>query len=315
MRKIFCLTATIALTAPLLAQSDAVRPYQFSEQAHMVVERLATLNAIEAQDWQYHEGPVEHGESPDLKTADWKVVHLPFYASRQEIWLRHWVKVPKTLNGYDLTGTRISFQIDVGGEGPGRGYLYEKIYFNGHRILEGTHLDKQTLLASAKSGDKVLIAVKMPATPETKHFEGAFVQVNFLANRPDPEALRTELIAASQLLPFITKDPAGLASQEKILDSAALSISLVALDENDQVAFDASLKNAEAGLEPLRPVLRKYFVQMTGNAHIDAAWLWTASEAVDQVHFTFSSALQLMREYPEYTFSQSAAQYYAWMEE
>ncbi len=314
MRTMFCWTAIIALAAPLLAQSDAVRPYQFSEQAHAVVERLATLNAIEARDWQYHEGPVEHGESPDLKTTDWKVVHIPFYASRQEIWLRRWVEVPKTLNGYDLTGTRISFQIDVGGEGPGRGYLYETIYFNGHRILEGTHLDKHTLLASAKPGDKVLIAVKMPAT-ETKHFERAIVQVHFLANRPDPEVLRTELIAASQLLPVITKNPGELASQEKILDSAARSVSIAALDENDQAGFDASLKKAQAGLEPLRPVLQKCFVQMTGNAHIDAAWLWTASEAVDQVHFTFSSALQLMREYPEYTFSQSTAQYYEWMEE
>jgi hypothetical protein len=56
-----------ALAAPLLAQSDAVRPYQLSERAHAVVERLATLNAIDAQDWQYHEGPVERGESLDLK--------------------------------------------------------------------------------------------------------------------------------------------------------------------------------------------------------------------------------------------------------
>ena len=314
MRTMFCLTATFALAARLLAQSDTVRPYQFSEQAHAVVERLATLSAIETSDWQYHEGPVEHGESPELNTADWKVVHIPFYASRQEIWLRRWVEVPKTLNGYDLTGTRISFHIDVGGEGPGRGYLYETIYFNGHRILEGTHLDKHTLLESAKPGDKVLIAVKMPAT-EMKHFERAVVQVHFLADRPDPEVLRTELVAASQLLPVITKDPAELASQEKILDSAARSVSIAALDGNDQAAFDASLRKAQAGLEPLRPVLQKYFVQMTGNAHIDAAWLWTASEAVDQVHFTFSSALQLMREYPEYRFSQSSAQYYEWMEE
>ena len=159
MRTMFYWIATIALAAPLLAQSDAVRPYQFSEQAHAVVERLATLNAIEVQDWQYHEGPVEHRvKVRNLKTADWKVVHIPFYASRQEIWLRRWVEVPKTLNGYDLTGTRISFQIDVGGEGPGRGYLYETIYFNGHRILEGTHLDKhKKLLERAKPGDKALL--------------------------------------------------------------------------------------------------------------------------------------------------------------
>ncbi len=125
----------------------------------------------------------------------------------------------------------------------------------------------------------------------------------------------TELAAAAELLPAITHDTTALASQEKMLDSAARAVNISALDKNDQQAFDASLKEAQAALEPLRPVLQKYFVQMTGNAHIDAAWLWTWSEAVDQVHFTFANALQMMREYPAYTFSQSTAQYYEWMEQ
>ncbi len=280
-----------------------------------MVERLDTLNSLASQDWQYREGAVPRGESPDLNTADWKTVTIPFIGSRQEIWLRRWTEVPKTLNGYDLTGTRLSFQIDVAGEGPGRGYLYETIYFNGNRIVEGTHLGKQLLLASANPGDKVLIAVKMPPTPETKHFERASVQISFLPSRPDPEVLRTELAAAAELLPAITHDTAALASQEKILESAARAVNISALDKNDQQGFDASLKEAQAALEPLRPVLQKYLVQMTGNTHIDAAWLWTWSEAVDQVHFTFANALQMMREYPAYTFSQSTAQYYEWMEQ
>lgn len=313
--KIFCLTATIVLTSPLSAQFGTPPPYRFSKQGQAAVERLGTLNSIGSQDWQYHEGALPHGESPDLNTADWKTVTMPFIGSRQEIWLRRWVEVPKTLNGYDLTGTRISFQVDVAGEGPGRGYLYETIYFNGNRIVEGTHLGKQLLLASAKPGDKVLIAVKMPPTPETKHFERASIQIGFLSSRPDPEVLGTELAAAAELLPAITHDTTALASQEEILDSAARAVNISALDKNDQQAFDASLKKAQAALEPLRPVLQKYFVQMTGNAHIDAAWLWSWSEAVDQVHFTFANALQMMREYPAYTFSQSTAQYYEWMEQ
>ncbi len=315
MRTMFRWTVTLALAAPLLAQSSAVRPYQFSEQAHAVVERLSTFKAIVADDWQYHEGPVEHGESLDLDTSTWKTVRLPFVAPLQEIWLRRWIEIPKTLNGYDLTGARITFKIDVGGYGPGRGYLYEVIYFNGQPVAEGTYLARRTLIESAKPGDKVLIAVKMPPTTEIKHFEGASVEVKFVPNRPDPAALATEFVSASQLLPAIIKDPGELASQERLLDSAAGSVSLAALDHNDQGAFDASLKKAQANLEPLQPLLKKYIVQLTGNAHIDAAWLWTATEGVDQVHFTFSSALELMHEYPQYIFSQSSAQYYEWMEE
>ncbi|MBS1823424.1 MAG: alpha-mannosidase [Acidobacteria bacterium] len=312
-KNIFCWTAALVVAVPLLAQSD--RPYRFSPQAQAVVQRLSTFGSLDARDWQYHEGPIEDGESPALDTSAWKTIQLPFVAPLQEIWLRRWVEVPKTLNGYDLTGTRVSFKIDVGGFGPGRGYLYEMIYINGRRVAEGTYLAPRTLIESARPGDKVLIAVRMPPTTEIKHIEGAFVSVSFLPSRPNPTTLATELVSAAQLLPAIIRDPAELASQEKVLDAAAATVSLTALERNDQAAFDASLTRAQTALEPLRPLLKKFFIQLTGNAHIDAAWLWTSSEAVDQVRFTFTSALQLMREYPQYTLSQSSAQYYEWMEE
>ena len=52
---------------------------------------------------------------------------------------------------------------------------------------------------------------------------------------------------------------------------------------------------------------------LDGNAHIDAAWLWPWTETVDVVKRTFGTALQLMNEYPGYTFTQSAAAYNEWM--
>ena len=54
-------------------------------------------------------------------------------------------------------------------------------------------------------------------------------------------------------------------------------------------------------------------LHLTGNSHIDAAWLWPWTETVDTVKHTFSTALQLMNEYPTYTYTQSAAAYNDWM--
>ncbi len=53
----------------------------------------------------------------------------------------------------------------------------------------------------------------------------------------------------------------------------------------------------------------------TGHAHIDTAWLWPIREAVRKCTRTFASAVRLMDEYPEYRFSCSQAQQYAWIEE
>ena len=66
-------------------------------------------------------------------------------------------------------------------------------------------------------------------------------------------------------------------------------------------------------LEALKPMLQQATLHLTGNSHIDAAWLWPWTETVDAVKRTFGTALQLMNEYPNYTYTQSAAQYNEWM--
>ena len=53
----------------------------------------------------------------------------------------------------------------------------------------------------------------------------------------------------------------------------------------------------------------------TGHAHIDTAWLWPIRETVRKCTRTFASAVRLMDDYPEYRFSCSQAQQYAWIEE
>jgi len=40
-----------------------------------------------------------------------------------------------------------------------------------------------------------------------------------------------------------------------------------------------------------------------GNSHIDMAWLWPWTETVEVVRNTFRSALDLMREYPDFKFT------------
>ena len=304
------LLAVLFQAHKLLAQAGQVTPYAFSPQAKQVIDRLGTFDSIPADAWQYHLGDIAHGERPDLDTTAWQTVHLPFTAPHGAVWLRRWVEVPKTLNGYDLAGSQIWFHMQVGANGP----VPTILYYNGSRIALGDDLEKQLLFNEAKPGDKVLIAVKLLQTQDDKDIHAAELNVVFSSNRPNPSILRDELISAAHLLPAITADAATLASQEKTLDGAATAVDLAALDKGDQSAFDTSLQKAQSELDPLRPALQEYTVHMTGNAHIDAAWLWPWTETVDVVKRTFSTALQLMNEYPDYTYSQSAAQYYAWMQ-
>lgn len=54
-------------------------------------------------------------------------------------------------------------------------------------------------------------------------------------------------------------------------------------------------------------------VHMVGHAHIDPTWLWRWTEGYEEVRATFRSALDRMKETPEFKFSASSACFYSWI--
>lgn len=56
-------------------------------------------------------------------------------------------------------------------------------------------------------------------------------------------------------------------------------------------------------------------IQMVGQSHIDIAWLWPARETVRKTSRTFSTVDALMREYPEYRYTQSQPLLFAYLKE
>ncbi len=279
-----------------------------SSRSQGVVERLSGLDRLSAEEWRFHAGDLARGESPGLDDSSWQLVKPRLEAPKDAVWFRRWIEVPQSLHGYDLTGARIWFSFEADANGP----MPEIIYFNGRRVALGDDLEPIVLFDTAKPGDKVLVAVKLLHTVDNKTFAGTELKVDFAENRPNPEDLRLEILSAALLIPGFSKDAA---LDTATLEKAIGAVDLAALDAKDQAKFDASLKEAQATVEGLRPMLQQTTLHLTGNSHIDAAWLWPWTETVDTVKRTFSTALQLMNEYPDYTFTQSAAQYNAWLAE
>ena len=271
-----------------------------------VVERLSGLNRLPAEEWRYHAGDLAHGESPTLDDSSWQLVKPRMEGSKDAVWFRRWIEVPQSLHGYDLTGARIWFNFEADANGP----MPEIIYYNGRRVAMGDDLEPIVLFDSAKPGDKVLVAVKLLHTVDNKTFAGTELKIDFAENRPNPEDLRIEILSTTLLIPGFSKD---VAADTSTLEKAIGAVDLAALDAKDQSKFDSSLKQAQSTLEGLKPMLQQMTLHLTGNSHIDAAWLWPWTETVDVVRRTFGTALQLMNEYPDYTYTQSAAQYNAWI--
>ena len=59
---------------------------------------------------------------------------------------------------------------------------------------------------------------------------------------------------------------------------------------------------------------QKKVLHMIGNAHLDPVWLWRWQEGYAEIKATFRSALDRMKEYPDFIFTCACAAYYEWVE-
>jgi alpha-mannosidase len=306
----------IAFPAPAAAQTEVERARVAAEVAKVagalpaesrtVLEQLGNLSHLPDGAWKMHGGDLAHGEAVDLDESGWTAIMPIAKAPNDALWFRQTYTVPETLDGYDLTGSRIWFQFHADANGP----MPEILYFNGRRVALGDDLEPVVLFDSAKPGEKVTVAIKLLHTVDTKTFRGATLNIDFPASRPNPEDLRVEFLSAAQLVPSLAP---GDAAPMTTLNDAIGTVDVKSLDAHDQTKFDASLTESLSKLQALEPLLQKATFHLTGNSHIDAAWLWPWTETVDVVKRTFGTALQLMYEYPQYTYTQSAAQYNEWM--
>ena len=316
---LFMFTAMLVFSGRAGAQSAAEAAKiaaALPPESRAVIERLTGLRELPDGGWKMHAGDLAHGEAVNLDESGWQPIASGSKAPNDAVWFRQTFQVPETLNGYDLTGTRIWFQFHADANGP----MPEILYFNGRRVAMGDDLEPVVLFDQARPGDKVTVAVKLLHTVDAKSFRGATMRIEFAESRPNPEDLRMEFLSAALLVPSLAP---GDGAQMATLNGAIAAVNLKALDHaaagspitksESQFEFDVSLKAAHTKLEGLLPLMQTATFHLTGNSHIDAAWLWPWTETVDVVKRTFGTALQLMYEYPEYTYTQSAAQYNEWM--
>ena len=99
------------------------------------------------------------------------------------------------------------------------------------------------------------------------------------------------------------------------LDEAFKELETLAVDQNspDRDAFYSSVPDAldtlKAGIAKAGPA-EAVTVAAAGHAHIDVAWLWTLGQTRRKAGRTFHTVMRLMKEFPDYSFSQSQPQLY-----
>lgn len=297
------LTAAFSFSADTAQTAEKPDPYK------PVLDRLESFTVVPVPDWRFH-ADVPHPEDSSLDDSSWPVVKIDEKWSTGSRVLRRTIEIPEKLNGYSLRGASLKLDLVFDSDGS----LMINVFSNGSLGYHGSDTSEQPipLTQSAQPGQKFVVAVRLDAAPVPTRIVRSRLLIESPTSRPSPRLLREEILVAR---PVIAAYAEGKAEREQQLDAAVKAIDFSPLDRGDQAAFDESLRRAQHTLEALNPWLKQFTIRAVGNSHIDMAWLWPWTETVEVVRDTFRSALDLMREYPDFKFTMSSARTYEWMEE
>ncbi len=240
-------------------------------------------------------------------------------------WGTAWFTLRAVVPG-DWAGQEIEAIIDLGFANHSPGFQAEGSIWNapGGPSCSVHPLRRNVPLPSASAGTAVDLLLEAASNPS---FKGTiptpmgsrstagsspiyrFQRADIAVYQREVHALALDIEVLQNTMVMLTlEDP----RRHKIL--RALERSIDALDLDDVVATASA---ARAQLAPALAVPARasaHNIVAVGHAHIDTAWLWPLRETIRKCSRTFSSAVALMDDYPEYNFVCSQAAQYEWME-
>jgi len=175
--------------------------------------------------------------------------------------------------------------------------------------------------ASGKAGQKLDIAIESyaghpqnPSEDDGRHVQ-TFTKVQLMLRRDDVKDFYLDLRTLVNMMGYL--DPNSLRYNRIMVGFEEVYKILPMLPA--EVPEEQWRPAMNAAREILRPLLEAKngdtmpFIGLTGHSHLDTAWLWPLDETIRKAARTFSTALTMMEQYPEYRFLQSAPCHADWM--
>jgi alpha-mannosidase len=322
------MTRSVGLLALALAFLATTAPGQTLSRVDMLITALDSLTGAAYDGWRM---------SPDLRSyrpagdpsrrgfddSKWEVLRLRQSVTVDSCWLRKEITLPPTMLGLPVKGA-LKFLVSV----DDYGHLWVNGETRGHFPWNGEF----ELTRNAAPGQTFVIAIKAINTGGPLRLLRAEFQMEAVrATRSAIEDFALSLRVGQKLLSFDTYQTSGskrtdpgtdrssIAREERnrlqdLLQDEAAKLDAAALAAGDIPRFTASLERARKALTPVAEFAKRFTLFFDANAHIDAAWLWRQKETIEVCRNTFQSVLNMMQVRPDFTYTQSAALYYDWME-
>jgi alpha-mannosidase len=295
------------------------------EHVDKVLNTLSKFTPSKLKGWKTESGAEIEAAGLNFDDSKWTNVGDSYSTEDNNRWFRVKIKIPDKISDQNSKEEKILLSLEVDGKCT--------VYVNGNMIGQfdkPKERKKVILIDKAKPGEEFTIAINIErigvisrffgGTLELEKMSGVLkeiddfilsLQISRMMTTETKEFLRGKTFTINQ-----SKTPIEqIKNLRKILNDACSIVDIAALEKNGYDKFLKSIEEARKMMEPISGFSKEYTIYITGNAHIDAAWLWRWAETVDVARYTFLQQLNLMDEYPEYVFSQSSAVYYKWMQD
>ncbi len=310
------------ITAALLA---LFMPFAASGQSNVdkLVAQLESASKGTADNWKYSTDFSQDPTKPGFDDSKWATLTIDARLYIDSCWIRKEITLPDRMVGQTTSGT-VRFLVTV----DDYGYLFVNGESRGYFPWDGEF----ELTKHAEPGQKFLLVIKAMNTGGPLRLLRAQIvpgNDNPLARTVDDFSLGLKV--AQKLLSFDTYqtnarvkvdpgvDKSRMDRQEKsklnaLLQATAAEVDAASLVNGSVDRFRMSLSAARTKLAPVAAFVHRFTLYLDANAHIDAAWLWRSKETIMVCRNTFSSVMNMMAARPDFTYTQSSAAYYDWIE-
>ena len=249
----------------------------------------------------------------DVDDSDWEIIEPGSYWGelRQEFTLRTTFAVP----GDWEQPVALSLPLGVSKSLEALSFLYgpEALAYLDGMAIQGIDPNHQELLLpdGVLDGEEHQLALHGWAGIKDERYEMGHPR---LARIDQPA--RDFMSAAGAALEVVKQLPENSPVRVNLINVLDAAFLLLDLHEPLGGAFYESVHAAhqalKAGIAAAGPPM-DVVARGVGHAHIDVAWLWTLRQTRQKVARTFSTALRLMEQYPEFKFTQSQPQLYQYI--
>jgi len=289
--------------------------YFTEERIKRIIDELAKYIYPEREKistYKFKKGNFKDGELKNLDTSDWDTFSPGdrWGGRNQHFWFRTNITIPSSFHGKTIV-----YEVRTGREGEWDALNPQFLVYVDGRLIQGLDVNHREIILSeqAKEGETYTIALHAYGGMK----EG-LVELNTSISVLDREVekLYYDIKVPFEVAILLDNEDKRRIDIINFLDQA---INMLDLRKPFSDRFYQSVRDADTFLES--EFYGKYCnhsgvtIHSVGHTHIDIAWLWTIAQTREKAARSFSTALNLMKYYPEYIFMASQPQLYEFIKE